>query len=273
MMAQEEAQEEVSLSSLTAEWQRLHNAQLMVRQKFALHVAQKKSHCEELESRREELEQSLLDVQAKLAKLKEEVTEAERLAVVIDGGVDLAASPAPIKQVSNDSVIPPRPKARAEEEPKPMPVGERMVAVMGTKKWKAAALEQAILEDSGPIESDQPRNYISNLFTSYKVRVPGPDGRDLRGKDGKFIKVARFRGGGGEYRLATPEEMEEEVRQQLGASEVIVSETPTLPEQACDDDSADDEASNQNIGAQILAEQGVDIGERARSPLDAVPHK
>ena len=267
-VTEEVAQEEVSLGSLTRAFKDLQDASRMVLQKFAVCLQQKRSHCVNLEQQLHEIQQQLEAARKEVA-----LAEEDELRMRVAAGEDLPVAEEPRHSgVGAEPVqAPTLVKARAKRAggAAEMPVGERMAAVMTTEGiWKAATVEQALIDAGDPYEGDNVRGYIGTLLKSHTIRWPGPDGQDLRGKDGKIIKIARFRSAGSKtYRLATQEEMEQEVRRLLGESEVIMSETPVQPEEESE------KPDKLNFGQQILEDQGIPIGGLGRSALDAVPHK
>lgn len=136
-----------------------------------------------------------------------------------------------------------RPSAKRSEEPKKLTVPEQVAAAMGGGVWDAGALAQ-VLADTGAecFKSNNPRAYLSAIFNSARIRVPGPDGKPLEVR--RFIVLER-----GRYRVATEEDIQREVRKHQGSSEVIMSENGTTP-------TADE----------LFAEHGIDV----RPAMDGV---
>jgi len=155
--------------------------------------------------------------------------------VVVQSGTVMNGKPAAVAAPSA------RPSAKAGNGTQKRPrtgltVPERVAAAMGDGAWDAGSLAQVLANTPGEdFKSNNLRNYLSGIFSGSRMRVPGPNGEDLVGPDGKPLEVSRFtKLERGKYRVATPEDVQAEVqeaqreaRRAAGSSEVIISENST----------------------------------------------
>lgn len=119
-------------------------------------------------------------------------------------------------------------------------VPQRVAALMGTSTWTAGELQEALANAGESFKSNNLRSYLSTTLNSSMMNVTGPDGRDLTFNDGKLVKVHVFKSvERGQYRVATDEDMQDEVKKLLGVSEVIIS--------------------GASPGDKVFAEQGIDV--------------
>lgn len=119
-------------------------------------------------------------------------------------------------------------------------VPERVAALMGTSTWTAGELQEALANAGESFKSNNLRSYLSTTLNSSMMNVTGPDGGDLKFNDGKLVKVHVFHSvERGQYRVATDEDMQAEVKKLLGVSEVIIS--------------------GASPGDKVFAEQGIDV--------------
>lgn len=105
----------------------------------------------------------------------------------------------------------------------PMTVPERVAALMGGNTWTAGELQEALANAGESFKSNNLRSYISTTLNSSLMNVLGADGSELKLNDGKLVKVHVFKAvERGQYRVANEEDIQEEVKKLLGASEVVI---------------------------------------------------
>jgi DNA-directed RNA polymerase specialized sigma24 family protein len=161
-----------------------------------------------------------------------------------------AVEPEPISAPAPEPVVATAP-AEAKREvapapPVPVPVPERFATLMGNKVWDCPSLEKKLIEANDEIiKSNNPRSYILSVWATASVRVPGPNGDDLRNKSGKIIKAHKFTcEDRGRYRVATPEEIQAEARRMMNMN-------PNAGPQYSDD--------KKTPADRIFEEQGINI--------------
>jgi hypothetical protein len=120
-------------------------------------------------------------------------------------------------------------------------VPERLAYVMGRRIWTAPELEAALETAGVHLKSGNVKSYISTTLNSSMKNAKGPDGTELKGTNGKPIKVHVFKNvDRGHYRVATAEDTQIEV------AEIRVRE-------AAGDDEGETPAD------ELFAKRGIDV--------------
>lgn len=130
--------------------------------------------------------------------------------------------------------VTPKPGVTAVTRSTPLTVPERVAMVMGNEVWDIDGLERALRDAGEKFKSGNLRSYIAAVLSGTKVRIMGPDGKDLC-KDGKplevhkFVYVERSR-----YRVATEGDMQIEACGILGGAAVRTPADDMFEEQGID---------------------------------------